>query len=311
MVRIRRRLGIAVFAGAVLILVGGVVGWANVVTDLQVGCRPQAMGGAFVAVADDVNASYWNPAGIAQINKGAFTFLHSNPYISELSLDYLSYLAPNSLSFIKGGFALSYLKQAGKLYQQASEGSAQVTHEMVAPEMYTLSVGGTAAANKLYYGLNFNGLAVSAETDTGKERRGGFSADIGILYKVKDNFSVGVVRKNMAASLGGEGFPGTLRAGFAGKLMNGKLLVAADFNSKEDVGGNKGTSWQSHFGVEYAITNALALRLGSDRGNFTAGFGFKFALPGKLAPNAALDYSYTSNSDLGSASRFSLTILFK
>src|SRR5712672_1843444 len=31
----------------------------------QVGERPQGMAGAFVAVADDASAVYWNPAGLA------------------------------------------------------------------------------------------------------------------------------------------------------------------------------------------------------------------------------------------------------
>src|SRR5579864_8606974 len=33
----------------------------------QVGERAQGMGGAFVAVADDASAIYWNPAGLANI----------------------------------------------------------------------------------------------------------------------------------------------------------------------------------------------------------------------------------------------------
>jgi len=309
MVKMRRRVEVAVFIGAVLILTTSLAGWANVTVDLQIGCRPQAMGGAFVAIADDVNAAWWNPAGIPQVERGAFSFLHSTPYgISGFTLDYLSWLTPQSLDFIKGGFALSYLRQATKL----EEGEDGEKNEMVAPEMYILSVGGTAAENKLYYGLNLKGLALSAEhTREGDIKRGGFAADIGILYNITDRFSMGVVRRNMAASLGDEGFASTLRAGFAGRLMDGRLILAADFDSKEDVEGKEGRSWLSHFGVEWKVVPSFALRLGSDKGNFTAGFGFKFGLPGKLAPEGVLDYSYTSNEELGSTSRFSFTILFK
>ncbi len=35
-----------------------------------VGARPLAMGGAFIALADDANATYWNPAGLAQMPPG-------------------------------------------------------------------------------------------------------------------------------------------------------------------------------------------------------------------------------------------------
>src|SRR5438552_15283744 len=35
----------------------------------QLGERAQGMGGAFVAVADDASAIYWNPAGLANVFK--------------------------------------------------------------------------------------------------------------------------------------------------------------------------------------------------------------------------------------------------
>lgn len=310
MVKMRRKMVVAVFAGVLLLILGG--GLASfaaegIYSDFQPGARAQGMGGAFVGVADDVNAAWWNPAGIAQQEKGAFTFLYSNPFsISGFTLNYLSWVAPGTLDFVNGGFALSYLKVSSKL-----EENWDTTNEMVAPEMWILSLAGTAAEDKLYYGINLKGVSVSAEhTDEGTIRRGGVAGDIGLFYNITDRFSMGLVTKNLAASLGGEGFPRSLRVGFAGKFMDNKLILAADFNSKEYVEG-KEEVWQTHFGIEWAVTDAVALRLGSDKGNFTAGFGFKFSLPGKYAPDASLDYVYTSNDDLESTSRFSFTILFK
>ena len=37
---------------------------------MGVGPRASAMGGAFVAVADDATALYWNPAGLALVTGG-------------------------------------------------------------------------------------------------------------------------------------------------------------------------------------------------------------------------------------------------
>jgi len=37
------------------------------VTDLQLGARPQAMGGAYTALSGDANSVYWNPAGTGRI----------------------------------------------------------------------------------------------------------------------------------------------------------------------------------------------------------------------------------------------------
>ena len=39
-----------------------------------VGARPLAMGGAFISVADDVNAIYWNPAGLTQLDEFEVTY---------------------------------------------------------------------------------------------------------------------------------------------------------------------------------------------------------------------------------------------
>src|ERR1700737_3443223 len=43
--------------------------WLGAQTISQVGERAQGMGGAFVAVADDASAIYWNPAGLANVFK--------------------------------------------------------------------------------------------------------------------------------------------------------------------------------------------------------------------------------------------------
>ena len=43
-------------------------------TDLVLGARPQGLGGAYVALADDANGVYWNPAGLTNIGGGAVQF---------------------------------------------------------------------------------------------------------------------------------------------------------------------------------------------------------------------------------------------
>ena len=45
---------------------------ANFLT-IPVGPRASGMGGAFIAVANDVTAAYWNPAGLSRIPRSEFT----------------------------------------------------------------------------------------------------------------------------------------------------------------------------------------------------------------------------------------------
>ena len=52
-------------AGLLAALLCGAVSGASAQTFESVGVRAQGLGGAFVAVADDATASWWNPAGLA------------------------------------------------------------------------------------------------------------------------------------------------------------------------------------------------------------------------------------------------------
>ena len=44
---------------------------------LGVGARAMGMGSAYVAIADDPTALYWNPAGLASVTKTQVTAMHN------------------------------------------------------------------------------------------------------------------------------------------------------------------------------------------------------------------------------------------
>ena len=45
-----------------------------------VGARALGMGGAFVAIADDATATYWNPAGLTKVKKHSFAAMYSDTF---------------------------------------------------------------------------------------------------------------------------------------------------------------------------------------------------------------------------------------
>ena len=51
------------------------------------GAKSLSMGGAFVSVANDVSALYWNPAGIVNIDRPSVQFYHS-PWLVETEYYY-------------------------------------------------------------------------------------------------------------------------------------------------------------------------------------------------------------------------------
>lgn len=54
---------------------------------IDVGPRATAMGSAYVSIANDATAMYWNPAGIANVNGFEATFINSR-WIADLSFNY-------------------------------------------------------------------------------------------------------------------------------------------------------------------------------------------------------------------------------
>lgn len=60
---------------------------------IGVGARAMALGGSFVARADDASALYWNPAGIGHILRPSLMGAHS-AWIGDLSHDFVGFVAP-------------------------------------------------------------------------------------------------------------------------------------------------------------------------------------------------------------------------
>ena len=75
-----------------------------------VGSRALALGGAFTGVADDTQATYWNPAGLAKADSGIVT-MHTMNLRREFNYD--DYVG---VSFSRGNWGLG-LEYVGKSMQ--------------------------------------------------------------------------------------------------------------------------------------------------------------------------------------------------
>jgi Uncharacterised protein family (UPF0164). len=61
---------------------------------IGVGGRALGLGGAYVALANDVTAGYWNPAGLARINYPEFSLMHDERFGSLVNFDYAGVAFP-------------------------------------------------------------------------------------------------------------------------------------------------------------------------------------------------------------------------
>lgn len=58
------------------------------------GARALGMGGAFLAVADDATAGYWNPAGLNYLKNKSVLYMHSEEQRSQVHYDFLAVALP-------------------------------------------------------------------------------------------------------------------------------------------------------------------------------------------------------------------------
>lgn len=96
----------------IIFLMSAVTGFAQeeiffVGEELGVGARAMSMGGAYVGVADDYSAMYWNPAGLGQMRRMEMNigFSHNRlkndaTYLSNVSGDNTTFSRLNSLGFV-------------------------------------------------------------------------------------------------------------------------------------------------------------------------------------------------------------------
>src|SRR6266481_2997420 len=76
------------------------------------GARSIAMGSAFVGVADDASATYWNPAGLSQITRKELTLMKATLF-ADTTYDYYSFVMPSKKGGSAWGVSMTKLGSAG------------------------------------------------------------------------------------------------------------------------------------------------------------------------------------------------------
>ncbi len=235
----------------------------------NMGARPKAMGSAFVSLADDANAAYWNPAGLTRCDRSAVMFTRAWLFgVSDLRNDYLALELPT----VDGWhFGASWVRLGiSKVYSEDTLNLA-VAHEL--PFLPGLSLGVTgkmfllaAPGYEVYNDPNYNG---------GDH---GFSADVGVLYDGGGPWSVGATVYNLHQTklqlLENTSDPDPVYTEWAAGgnwLFRDTLRFAVDVRSRDGDSGNLVV----HGGSEIWFFDALVLRAGLDRGLVTMGAGLQ------------------------------------
>lgn len=307
-------LTLIVLSSLVLSSVAFADGYLNDPMAIGVGARALGMGKAYVGMAEDGDAIFMNPAGLARI---------TNPKLSSM---YSSLMGDVSYIVIGGAFPYGEKSAIGAGYIGSSVADIPLTDSNGAPlgngrwgnnvmflsygtYLSELPVGLKLDRDVLlggslkYFSVGGDGSGVSDASGTGMD------IDLGALYPVTDYMMVGVNAMNiLPASLGAkitkltgqaDSIPSTIKVGTKVTLIGqeGTALAAHDTrrlygNLDYDFSPTGARPGAVHAGVEFWPTGNLALRAGLDDKDPTAGVGIRVA-------GLEFDYAYHPYSGIG------------
>lgn len=269
------------------------------------GARPVAMGEAFTGVADDINAIYWNPAGLTAVKSQVETMFTHTIWFESISLNNAAYIQRVGKRTVIGGLATHLTTGQVPKYDRLG---GRAGDSYGASDLMTSITLARLVDEKVSVGLN--GKFIQQRLDG--ESAVSWAIDVGLMYRQRPNFRFGGSINNLGtfsrfrdkSNL----LPLTVKLGLAYYWLK-SLTLALDANMPND------NNTYFNFGMEYANHRCdwMALRLGyktisaRDLGGlagFAAGFGLFIAkMPEKLCE---FDYSWVPYGELGETHRFSL-----
>jgi hypothetical protein len=218
-----------------------------------IGARALAMGGAFVAVANDATAVCWNPAGLAQLSDTRLGGMSTDLFGLGITHQFVG----ATTSFANLGIGLGWERSA--IDGQSVDGSGGLGGAFTWVES---AIIGSLATNVMDIGMaGANVKYYMADSGNGNKATG-FGFDLGLMISLGDTFVIGVNAADLAGSTvtwdsgATDTISGMYTAGLAMKLVDNKLVLAADIDFADAGLG------ATHLGVEFKVIDELALRGG-------------------------------------------------
>lgn len=265
---------------------------------LAVGAKPAAMGGTFVGIADTVDALYWNPAGLAQLEKREAALSHLD-YVAGIYYEHAAYAQKVGGGVLAAGVNYLYTEDEYR-DDNGNKGSRFTDYNALVSIAYAHSV-----TENILCGATLKTLSMKYDTEEEK----GVCADAGVLVTVCDQVKVGAVLQNMGTQIKFKNddevpLPITLRVGTSYTCCN-KLTAGVDAALVY-----KGETIVS-VGGEYKVMQCLPIRAGyrfREGGNRLGGFdGVSLGL-GLTVKNYTIDYAFTPFGDFASSHRVELLV---
>ena len=289
------------------------------------------MGGAYAALANDVTAGYWNPAGLSRILYPQISLMHDERFGDLVNYDYGAValpIGPNSslaFSIIRLGVdgipdTRSALvdNNGNGIFDDADRlDYSKITYFNAADWAIYFSYAKKSSEN-FSYGANLKII----RRELGEASATGLGFDIGAQYVLSDRVAVGVNMQDVTTTLvawntgTNELISPTLKVGSAYFIdaFGGRFAPTVDvdmrFEGRQSASNAHlgAISFDFHTGLEFDYKNIVALRAGrSDIGSLNLGTGIHL-------PKFDIDYSFAkfdAADQLGNTHRISLTFILQ
>lgn len=268
--------------------------------------RPVAMGGAFVGLANDVNAVFWNPAGLTQTEKKELTTMYNSWFagIHYGSAAYSQHIGKNAA--IAASMQGLWVDIENRIEDTEKPESTTSVYS------YAAGISGSYALVPNAFSLGGTLKFLNQEFDV--DNSSGVAVDIGGLIHVA-GLGIGLTLQNLKLQMSNDGkLPFCFRVGGAYQLA--KSAVIAGEYSKFGAGDPA-----YHVGLEKWFRNIFAIRVGYNISSgdnpskgLSAGFGLKAYGTKPLEDmNFQLDYAYVPAPDwgtMGDTHRISMMVRF-
>lgn len=290
---------------------------------IGLGSRAIGMGESFVAIANDAEALYWNPAGISQFNDNDFTFSHID-WFADISVDFAGLVYHlNSINSVGFFFAALTTDDMMETTELQPFGTGQYFS-------YSDLVTGISYARNMTDKFSFGVTAKYFQETMAELTMSAFLFDLGTYYKTgwkRTRFAVAVT--NFGPELAPTGKfevkdlnnnihvvkdfqkfspPIIFRIGIATELIeteSNRLTTSIQLNHPND------NTENINLGVEYMWQQLIALRGGyiTARTERDISLGVGLYLP-ILNNTFRVDYAFSNFGRLGYVNQFSAHFLF-
>ncbi len=277
--------------------------------DVGFGTRPVSMGFAFVGLADDENATYWNPAGLGQIEQFKAGFSQGDQF-GLITYNYASATIPLPLN--KHTLGISVISSGDDALEELS------VHAAYGIKVNMLSLGVALKYRNASFGNNALNRADYVVFDEDEIDEGfgqqvfgdanGLGVDLGLLLQPTDRFKIGVLIRDAYAPMSWNSEARSVEYQAGGEydedlpyqiIFGTSFSVSDNFTAVADFQPSTSSETTDYirFGIEGRLVKVLMLRAGTEQGindlddeKYTVGTGIDLTIRDRIRIETGFSY---------------------